>query len=698
MKRFIPFLILVLILTLFPPGGSSANTSAVLLGSDVLFSQFPQVIKGKKLGLVTNQTGINSKGTSTIDALRREKNVQLAALYTPEHGLDGKTPAGQYVKSYKHPVYGIPVNSLYGATRKPTPEMLAGIDVLLVDLQDIGARTYTYISTLQYCMTAAKEQGKPIVVLDRPNPVGGTIVDGPVLEPEFRSFVGVDELPMAHGMTIGELAQYFNRSIGADLTVIPMKGYTRQMIFQDTGLNWIPSSPRIPDLSAVFGYMATGLGEGTGITQADNFRWIGGDGIDSGKYADSLNGALLPGVVFLPEDKDKMGGVRLQITDPHQFNPAKTGLYALTYAYQLHPFQVPKSGKAKTMFDLVMGSNKIGQYLEEGLSPQQIEQKLAHDLEAFRKLRESYLIYTDIPFMPVEPIHQKAQPSQSQTASSAQPVQTTQPAQTSPPVQSNAQQPNAPGQAQSTPPALPEQPAPGSSLPSEGQNPHQPDASKQTEDKVAYLTFDDGPSPITKEVLDILKQYDIKATFFVVGTSIHGHEDLLKRTIAEGHVVGGHTYSHNYRSIYKDITAFFADLEKGNELIESVTGIKPLVFRYPGGSTNTISKTYQDPARYNSKQTVMSAIKTEATKRGYTFIDWNITNGDARSNKYTPDNALANIKQQVKNQKEIVVLMHDSSTKASTAKSLPAVIQFLKDHGYRFDTIHPEKSTVATVK
>lgn len=723
MKRFIPFLILVLILTLIPPGGSFANTSAVLLGSDVLFDQFHHVIKGKKVGLVTNQTGVSSQGISTIDLLRRDKSVTLAALYTPEHGLDGKTPAGKYVASYQHPVYGIPVYSLYGSTRKPTKQMLAGIDLLLVDLQDIGARTYTYISTLQYCMTAAKEQGKPIIVLDRPNPVGGTIVEGPVLESAYRSFVGVDTLPMAHGMTIGELAQFFNRNIDANLTVIPMKGYTRQMLFQDTGLHWIPSSPRIPDLAAVFGYMATGLGEGTGIVQADNFRWIGGEGIDSGKYADLLNGALLPGVVFLPEKKDSKGGVRLQITNPHLFNPAKTGIYALAYAHQLNHFKVPKSGKTKVMFDLVMGTNKIGQYLEQGLSPKQIEEKYAKDLEAFRKLRSNYLIYNDQPYVPVQPIQSKKGISQAKPAAPGKPgpassqsqtkptAQTKPAAQTPLPNQSNnstataTPTPGSGGSAglpESKQPSVAGQPKPVAkpavpSVPSADQTPAKPGGS-QTQEKVAYLTFDDGPSPITTEVLDILKAHDVKATFFVVGKSVPGHEAILKRAIAEGHVVGGHTYSHNYRTIYKDLSSFFADLEKGNQLIEKATGIKPTVFRYPGGSTNTVSKTYQNAALYNNQHTVMSAIKTEAAKRGYTFIDWNITNGDARSSKYTPETALANIKAQVRNQKEIVVLMHDAATKSATAKSLPAVIQFLKEHGYRFETIHAEKSTVATVK
>ncbi|MGG1660381.1 exo-beta-N-acetylmuramidase NamZ domain-containing protein [Brevibacillus sp. NRS-1366] len=693
MKKLIPFLILALILSMIPQGGSSANTSAIQLGSDVLFDQFHQVIEGKKVGLVTNQTGVNSQGSSTIDLLRRDRTVTLTALFAPEHGLDGKAAAGKQVTSQIHPVYAIPVYSLYGSTRMPTKEMLANVDVLLVDLQDIGSRTYTYVSTLQYSMTAAKQQNKPVIVLDRPNPVGGTIVDGPVLENSYRSFIGVDTLPMAHGMTIGELSLYFNRNIGVDLTVIPMQGYTRNMIYQDTGLGWIQSSPHIPDLAAVFGYMATGLGEGTGIKQADNFTWIGGEGIDSIKYADLLNGSLLPGVVFLPENKETAGGVRLQITDPHTFNPAKTGIYALSYARQLSHFPVPKSTDQKvTMFDLVMGTNKVGQLLEQNRGPQEIEASYAETLSKFKGLRQTFLIYGEEPFQPIIPIHNK--PVVPPAPASPQPTTppTAKPEATTPP-----QTKPAPGNSGSSgttvkPPAKPPAPVPA---PKPAPKPV-PDPTGT--DKVAYLTFDDGPSPITPLVLDTLKKHQVKATFFIVGRNVPGNEAILKRIISEGHAVGGHTYSHDYRVAYKSKDAFFADLEKGNQLIEKATGVKPTVFRYPGGSTNSVSLKYQDPKLYNEQQPVMKAIKEEANKRGYIFIDWNVTNGDARSNHYTAAGALANIKQQVKSQKEIVILMHDASTKAPTAQALPEVISFLKAKGYRFDVITSEHPTVSTVK
>jgi len=305
------------------------------LGSEVLMDKMLHLVRNKKVGLVTNQSGVNSQGISTIDLLHEAEDIELVALYGPEHGIDGIAKAGEYVESYTHPELGIPVYSLYGATRMPTEDMLKGIDILLYDIQDIGARSYTYISTLNYCMQAAAKYNLPVVVLDRPNPLGGTIVAGPMMEERFKSFVGVDILPMAHGMTVGELGRYFNRKINANLTVVPMEGYDRQMIFQDTELAWVRTSPMIPDIISAFGYMATGMGENTGVFQADQFKWIGGKGLNEVQYAALLNSAGLDGVEFIPERRGDAGGVRLKIVDYQSFNPARTGIYALTYAFSL---------------------------------------------------------------------------------------------------------------------------------------------------------------------------------------------------------------------------------------------------------------------------------------------------------------------------------------------------------------------------
>ena len=374
----------------------SPISPAFKLGNEVLFSRFHHLIEGKKVGLITNQTGLNSKGQTTIDALAADPEVQLTALYGPEHGIDGQAKAGAYVASYNHPALNIPVYSLYGETRMPTEQMLKDVDVLLFDVQEIGARTYTYISTLNYAMKAAKQYGKQVVVLDRPNPVGGITVEGPVLDEGMETFVGVDNLPMAHGMTVGELAKFFNREIDADLVVVPMEGYTRETVWQDTGLMWIPTSPMIKNIDAAFGYMATGLGEGTGVQQAD-FTWIGGKGIDAVRFAELMNGSGIPGVTYVPEVVNSMGGVRLNVTDYRTFNPVKSGLYALAYARQLCGFTVPKSGTSVCMFDKIQGTSQIGQWLEQKVSPQVMESRYQEELVEFKALRQRYLIYGHAP-------------------------------------------------------------------------------------------------------------------------------------------------------------------------------------------------------------------------------------------------------------------------------------------------------------
>jgi uncharacterized protein YbbC (DUF1343 family) len=373
--------------------GEQGEAKRFKLGNELLMSSYHHLIEGKRVGLVTNQSGVNSKGVSTIALLAGDKSCQLTALYGPEHGIDGSAQAGQYVESYLDQELGIPVYSLYGPTRMPTEAMLRDVDLLIFDIQDIGARTYTYMSTLNYCLVAAEKYGKPLLVLDRPNPLGGLQVSGPVLEDTYATFVGVDNLPMAHGMTAAELARFYNRKIGADLTVVPMEGYKRNMLYRDTGLSWVPTSPNIPDLDSVFGYMATGLGEGTGVFQADKFKWIGGKGLDSRQYAALLNQAGLPGVTFVAEQRGTAGGVRLNITDPYTFDPARTGIHALSYAFILGDFTVPKSDEsAIVMFDKVMGTNKIGEYLERGLTPQEIEAKYAPALDKFREERKQYLL------------------------------------------------------------------------------------------------------------------------------------------------------------------------------------------------------------------------------------------------------------------------------------------------------------------
>ena len=368
-------------------------TGRVILGNERLFTEYNNLIDNKRVGLITNQTGVDAKGVPVAEKIKAYPNAKLVALYSPEHGLDGKQTAGAYVASYFDAKMNLPVYSLYGPTRKPSRDMLKGVDVLVYDMQDIGSRTYTYISTLQNAMVAAKENNIPMVVLDRPNPLGGKIVEGFLRETRFKSFVGIDKMPMAHGMTAGELGQFFNREIGADLTVVPMKNWTRSMVWQDTGLPFAQTSPNIPNLESAFLYMATGSGEETGIGQGEYFRWVGGRNINSNEYARRLNGANLPGVTFTPAPKGSRGGVRLKVTDWHTFNPARTGIYTLAVANQMRPINVPACKKPYSMFYLVQGSEEIARLFRAGASPETIVKAYEKDVNAFKAQREPYLLY-----------------------------------------------------------------------------------------------------------------------------------------------------------------------------------------------------------------------------------------------------------------------------------------------------------------
>lgn len=373
-----------------------AESPKVTLGNERLIPEYSNLIKGKKLGLITNQTGINSKNESTYNVLSSYKDAKLTALYTPEHGLSGTEAAGKYVSSTIHPTLKIPVYSLYGPNRMPTADMLKNVDILIYDMQDIGSRTYTFVSTLNYCMIAAEKYKKPIIVLDRPNPVGATIVEGFVLEPKYKTFVGIDEMPMAHGMTVGELAKFFNRNINCNLQVIEMKNYFRDMVYQDTKLPWKMTSPNIPDLDSAFGYMATGIGDGTGISQSDKFKFIGSKNIKNpNEFASLLNNSKLEGVKFSPATIGSLKGVKLQITNYHTFNPCKTGIYALVYAHKLTNFSVPVTTDPKkiVMFEKIHGTQRYGQMLKQNLSPEQIINSYQPELNAFKELRKKYLIY-----------------------------------------------------------------------------------------------------------------------------------------------------------------------------------------------------------------------------------------------------------------------------------------------------------------
>ena len=263
----IPAAVLVLLWIMTALAGETAiRREPVKLGIDNV-DDYLYLFKDKRVGLITNQTGVNSQLESTIDVLRQKAN--MVALFSPEHGIRGAAAAGDKVASGVDGKTGIPVHSLYGATRKPTAEMLADIDVLCFDIQDVGARFYTYISTMAYAMESCREQNKLFVVFDRPNPIGGEAVEGPVLKQGLQSFIGLYPIPIRHGMTVGELARLFNEefNINTDLAVVKMSGWQRRMYWEDTGLTWIMTSPNIPTPDTALVYPGTGLLGGTNISE-----------------------------------------------------------------------------------------------------------------------------------------------------------------------------------------------------------------------------------------------------------------------------------------------------------------------------------------------------------------------------------------------------------------------------------------------
>jgi len=332
-----------------PPGARSA----VRPGIEVLLSDSLSLVRGRRVGLVTNQTGVDSQGRSSIDLLQEHPQVTLVALYSPEHGIRGTAEAGELVDSSRDAATGLPIHSLYGATRKPTPAMLHGVEVLLFDIQDIGTRYYTYIYTMALAMEAAGEAGIPFVVLDRPNPLGGTLVQGNVLEPAHASFVGMYPIPMRHGLTPGELARLYGSAFGvqSELHVVPAAGWRRGMDFPWTGLPWIPPSPNMPSLESALHYPGSCLFEGTNLSVGRGtdraFQQVGAPWLDGEELAARLNRYGLPGVRFesvrfTPRnpgdgkfDGVELSGVRWVSEDPDRYDPTAAGVAALLEARHL---------------------------------------------------------------------------------------------------------------------------------------------------------------------------------------------------------------------------------------------------------------------------------------------------------------------------------------------------------------------------
>lgn len=388
----------------------------VKTGLEVLQDNNFSQLKGKKVGLITNPTGVNHQLESTVDIFFKSPEVNLVALYGPEHGVRGDYSAGDHVDFFKDPITGLPVFSLYGKTRKPTPEMLKGIDVLVYDIQDIGSRSYTYISTLGLAMEAAAENNIQLMVLDRPNPLAGLKMEGMITEPEFISFVSQFQIPYVHGLTVGELALFLNgegllaNKKKCELKVIAMQGWKRKMNFEATELPWVPSSPHIPHAHTAYYYPISGiLGElyvfNIGVGYTLPFQLFAAEWIDADSLAANLNSLNLPGYIFRPvhfkpyysvSKRDMVHGVQVHITDYDKTSLSLVQFYVMQECHQLWPdknvFEMCDNSRLG-MFDKVCGSDKIRKAFTKSWKVKDIEDLWYKDIKNFKEKASKYFLY-----------------------------------------------------------------------------------------------------------------------------------------------------------------------------------------------------------------------------------------------------------------------------------------------------------------
>ena len=383
-------------------------------GLEVLVRRRQALLRGQRVALLTHQASIDSRYDHAVTLLRDLRGVKVRTLLAPEHGLWGAPQDHIWIDGTRDPVTDLPVWSLYGARREPTAAMLKGIDTVVVDLQDVGSRYYTFVWTMALAMRACAQTGVRIVVLDRPNPLGGALVEGNVADPTFASFVGLYPLAIRHGMTIGELAGYLNErhGIGCRLTVVPMRGWRRAMLWEDTGLPWVPPSPNMPTLDTARVYPGgcliegTNLSEGRGTTRP--FEWIGAPYLDAHRYAAALECLRLPGVRFrparfLPTFHKWSGrlceGVQIHVTDVSRFKPFLTGLAEIAVARRLAPrgfaWRRPpyEFEKRRMPIDILCGTDVIRKAIERGAPLPAIERAWQRDLERWKRLRAFYLRY-----------------------------------------------------------------------------------------------------------------------------------------------------------------------------------------------------------------------------------------------------------------------------------------------------------------
>ena len=406
------------ILTLFFLLASLSLSAQVYTGIDMLERYGFGQLRGKRVGLVTNPSGVDRYLRSTIDILFEAPDVNLVALYGPEHGVRGDAYAGDHVASGKDPKTGLPVYSLYGSTRKPTPEMLKGVDVMVYDIQDVGTRSYTFMSTLGLVLRACAEKDIEVMVLDRPNPLGGLKVEGSYVEPNFFSFVSEFRIPYVYGLTVGELANLINEeglNCGVDgkeaplkcrLTVIPMRGWERSMLYKDTGLPWILPSPNIPSEASAIGYPSAGIaGEfgylNIGVGYTIPFQTFAAPWIDADKLKEKLDSYNIPGTAFrtihykpISGSSYMQHGVQFFYTDYESATISLTQFYVMQAVQELYPARNPYKTLGKTrMLDIVCGTDYVRKEFEKRLKVEDIESWWMKDVEAFKELSKNYYLY-----------------------------------------------------------------------------------------------------------------------------------------------------------------------------------------------------------------------------------------------------------------------------------------------------------------
>lgn len=391
-----------------------AQKIRIKTGIEVLKEQNFKCLEGKRVGLITNPTGVDNQLKSTIDILHEAPNVQLVALYGPEHGVRGDAHAGDKVENETDPSTGIPVYSLYGKTRKPTPEMLKDIDVLVYDIQDIGCRSFTYISTMGVAMEAAAENNIEFVVLDRPNPVGGIKVEGNLVEDGYISFVSQFKIPYLYGLTCGELALMLNGEKmlpgQCKLHVVKMKGWKRKMDYTQTGLQWVPSSPHIPHPHSAFFYPVSGiLGElgyiSIGVGYTIPFQMFASTWIKADDLANNLNALNLPGIIFRPMHLkpfysvgkgEQMQGVQVHIVNFEKAALSEIQFHVMQELKALYPdktiFENANENRFR-MFDLVSGTDQIRKRFGQNYRWEDIRDYWYKDVDDFRKLSKKYYLY-----------------------------------------------------------------------------------------------------------------------------------------------------------------------------------------------------------------------------------------------------------------------------------------------------------------